>query len=55
MIRTTCSTRWRSADGASSKSRCASSKKKTSFGLSRSPTSGRFSKSSDRSQSRKLE
>jgi hypothetical protein len=55
MMRTTCSTRWRSAGGASSKSRCASSKQNTSFGRSTSPTSGSRSNSSDSSQRRKLE
>src|SRR5690606_18892553 len=45
MIRTTCSMRWRSAGGASSNSRCASSKMKTSLGRSRSPTSGSVSNS----------
>ena len=40
--------------GASSNSRCASSKKNTSFGLSGSPTSGSSSNSSDISHSRKV-
>ena len=53
--RTTCSTFSSSAGGASENSRCASSKKNTSLGLSRSPTSGRLSNSSDSSHSRKLE
>ena len=44
--RTTCSIFSTSASGASLKSRCASSKKNTSLGLSRSPASGRFSNSS---------
>ena len=43
------------AVGASEKSRWASSKKKTSLGLSRSPASGSCSNSSDNSQSRKVE
>ena len=43
MSRTTCSTWSRSALLAPSKSRCASSKKNTSFGLSMSPTSGSWS------------
>ena len=43
-----------SAFGASLNSRCASSKKNTSFGLSRSPTSGSCSNSSDSSHSRKV-
>ena len=43
-----------SAAGASVKSRCASSKKKTSFGLSGSPTSGRCSNSSDSIHSRNV-
>ena len=54
-MRTTCSIRCCSAGGASSNSRCASSNTNTSFGLSRSPTSGSFSNSSDSSHSRKLE
>ncbi len=41
MSRTVCSMACRNALLASLKSRCASSKKKTSFGLSRSPSSGR--------------
>ena len=45
--RTTCSIFSTSAFGASSNSRCASSKKNTSFGLSGSPTSGSCSNSSD--------
>src|SRR5690606_29058424 len=53
--RTTCSMRWRNAGGASSNSRWASSKMKASFGLSRSPTSGRLSNSSPSSHSRKVE
>ena len=52
--RTTCSTFSSSAGGASLKSRCASSKKNTSFGFSRSPTSGRFSNSSASSHSRNV-
>ena len=52
--RTTCSIFSSSAFGASLNSRCASSKKNTSFGLSRSPTSGRCSNSSDSSHSRKV-
>ncbi|MCW0417102.1 hypothetical protein NB689_002856 [Xanthomonas sacchari] len=53
--RTTCSMRCTSAGGASSNSRCASSNTNTSFGLSRSPTSGSRSNSSDSSHSRKVE
>ena len=41
--------------GASEKSMWASSKKKTSFGFSGSPTSGRRSNSSDMSHSRNAE
>ena len=52
--RTTCSTLSISAFGASSNSRCASSKNSTSFGRSRSPTSGSSSNSSESSQSRKV-
>ncbi len=44
--RTVCSTESRNASVASSNSRCASSKKKTSFGLGRSPASGSVSNSS---------
>ena len=55
MSRTTCSTRCCSAGGASSNSRCASSKTNTSLGWSRSPTSGNCSNSSDNSHSKKLE
>ena len=50
--RTTCWTASSSGFGASVKRRCASSKKKTSFGLSRSPTSGSVSNSSDSIQTR---
>ncbi len=52
--RTTCSTFCSSEGGASLNSRCASSKKKASLGLSRSPTSGRCSNSSDSIHSRKV-
>ena len=52
--RTTCSMRSTSAFGASLNSRCASSKKNTSLGFSRSPTSGSCSNSSDSSHSRKV-
>ena len=55
MIRTTCSMRWTSAGGASSNSKWASSKTNTSFGLSRSPTSGNCSNNSDSSHSRNVE
>ena len=48
----TCST---NSFGASANSRCASSKKKTSFGLSRSPASGSVSNSSARSHIRNVE
>lgn len=41
--------------GASAKSRCASSKKKTSLGLSTSPTSGKVSKSSESSHNSSVE
>jgi hypothetical protein len=53
--RTTCSMRCCSAGGQSSKSRCASSNTNTSFGCSRSPTSGRRSNNSDSSHSRNEE
>jgi len=52
--RTTCSIFSSKALGASLKSRCASSKKKAIFGLSRSPTSGKISKSSDKSHSKNV-
>ena len=44
-----------SAGGASSNSRCASSKKNTSFGLSRSPASGRSEYRSASSHIRNVE
>ena len=52
--RTTSSMRSTSAAGASLNSRWASSKKNTSFGLSRSPTSGRCSNSSLSIHNRKV-
>ena len=52
--RTTSSMRSTSAAGASLNSRCASSKKNTSLGLSRSPTSGSVSNSSLSIHSRKV-
>ena len=52
--RTTCSTRSIRIFGASSNSRCASSKKNTRRGFSGSPTSGSSSNSSDSSHSRKV-
>jgi len=52
--RTTCSILLSSALGASLNSRCASSKKNTKRGLSASPTSGRFSNSSDSSHSKNV-
>ena len=55
MSRTTCSILSSSGLGASLKSRCASSKKNTSFGFSRSPTSGRCSKSSASIHNRNVE
>jgi hypothetical protein len=51
--RTTCSIFSSSAGGASLNSRWASSKKKASLGLGRSPASGSCSNSSASSQSRK--
>ncbi len=51
--RATCSTLSINAFGASSNNKCASSKKKTSFGLSGSPTSGKVSKSSDNNHNKK--
>ena len=53
--RTTCSIFSSNAGGASLNSRCASSKKNTSFGFSTSPTSGNCSNNSESSQSRKVE
>ena len=47
MSLTICSILSVSAFGASSKSKCASSKNITNFGLSASPTSGKFSNNSD--------
>jgi len=55
MRRTTCSIFSSSGFGASVNKRCASSKKKTSFGLSGSPTSGSRSYSSDSSHSSSVE
>ena len=55
MSRTVCSIACRNALLASLKSRCASSKKKTSFGLSTSPSSGRSWKRSASSHMRKVE
>ena len=52
--RTTSSMRSTSAAGASLNSRCASSKKNTSLGLSRSPTSGRLLEQLDSIHSRKV-
>ena len=52
--RTTCSTFCSSDGGASLNSRCASSKKNASLGLSRSPTSGRCSNSSESIHSRNV-
>ena len=52
---TTCSIFSSRALDASLNRRCASSKKNTILGLSQSPTSGRFSNSSESSQSRKVE
>ena len=52
--RTTSSMRSISTFGASANSRCASSKKKTSLGLSRSPTSGRVSNNSLSIQSKNV-
>ena len=45
----------RNSFDAPSKSRCASSKKKHSFGIARSPTSGRFWNSSASSHIRNVE
>ena len=53
--RTVCAIWSRNALDASLNSRCASSKKKTSFGLSRSPTSGRSWKRSASSHIRNVE
>jgi hypothetical protein len=54
MRRTTCSIFSSKSLGASAKSRCASSKKNTSLGFGRSPTSGSRSNSSDSNQSRNV-
>src|SRR5215210_4083287 len=55
MSLTVCTTDSRNASVASAKSRCASSKKNTSFGFGRSPTSGSCSKSSASSHIRTVE
>ena len=55
MSRTVCTTASRKASVASAKSRCASSKKNTSFGFGTSPTSGSCSNSSARSHMRTVE
>ena len=53
--RTICSTFFWNAGDMSSKSKCASSKKKTNLGLSKSPTSGIVSYSSDIIHKRNVE
>ena len=50
--RTTCSICLVNAGGISSNNRCASSKNRTNFGLSRSPTSGKVSKISAKNHSK---